>query len=97
MKRATKRALAPVLTLVPAPSKPNPEDDPRSKECFRELVRLIGQASTGELIGIAFIAMYGDGGGYRADAIGEADACPTYARGCILALDDHLKEKVHGS
>jgi hypothetical protein len=98
MPKASKRALAPVLKLVPAPSKPKPEDNPRSKECFDELVRLMGQAFKGELIGIAFVAMYSEqeGGGYAVNAIGEAGACPTFARGCVKALDDCLKDMVHG-
>lgn len=94
MPKAPKRALAPVLKLVPAPSKPNPKDNPRSKECFNKFVELMSEAHKGELIGIAFVAMY-EGGGYVVNAIGEFDACPTYARGCVKALDDYLKDKVH--
>lgn len=92
-----KRALAPVFTLVPALPKPKKAKDARSEACFHELVKLLEQAHTGALIGIAFVAMCGDDkGGYYVNTIGEAESCPTYARGCVAALDDHLKDMVRG-
>jgi hypothetical protein len=93
-----RRVTAPVLKLVPKISEGhNCLGDSRSEACVRELRNLLNQAVSGELIGVAFVAMYGDRqGGYIVDTVGEAYSCPTYARGCVQALDDILKDKVYG-
>jgi hypothetical protein len=94
MKRATKRTLAPVLTLAPSPlSAPL---DRSAKDCVVELRRLLREALRGELIGVAFAAMYVDRD-YSVHAVDEADSSPTFARGMVRALDDHLSERVHRS
>lgn len=60
-----------------------------SHDTVEALGTLHEQAKRGELIGIAFAAMYSEGG-YAVNAAGEAHRSPTFARGMIRALDDEL-------
>jgi hypothetical protein len=60
-----------------------------SNDTVEALSTLLEQAKQGALIGIAFAAMYNEGG-YLVDAAGEAHRSPTFSRGMIRALDDKL-------
>lgn len=60
-----------------------------SHDTVEALGTLFEQAKQGDLIGVAFAAMYKEGG-YMVDAAGEAHRSPTFARGMIRALDDEL-------
>lgn len=60
-----------------------------SHDTIEALNVMLEQAKRGELIGVAFAAMYNEGG-YFVDAAGEAYRSPTFARGMIRALDDKL-------
>lgn len=62
-----------------------------SHDTIEALSTLLDQAKRGDLIGVAFAAMYNEGG-YLVDAAGEAHKSPTFARGMIKALDDKLRE-----
>jgi hypothetical protein len=55
--------------------------------------RLLEQAKSGEVIGLAFAAMYRRRR-YTVSTCGEASRNPTFARGMIAALDDELGLRV---
>ena len=55
-------------------------------DCLHIMLR---QAKDGELIGIAYAAMFRRRG-YIVNTAGEAHRSPTYTRGMLLALDDKL-------
>jgi hypothetical protein len=61
-------------------------------EALRELLK---SAERGEVIGIAFAVMY-KGRDYIVNTAGEAYRSPTFTRGMVQALDDHLMQRVHG-
>jgi hypothetical protein len=65
-----------------------------SHDSIEALQTLLKQAETGNLIGVAFVAMYNQGG-YLVDAAGEAYRSPTFTRGMVKALDDKMKTRVH--
>lgn len=62
-------------------------------ECLQQLLR---QAKRGEVIGLAYCAMLKKRA-YIVDTAGEAHNSPTFARGMVAALDDHLSAYVHGT
>lgn len=59
------------------------------------LEELLDDARRGELLGIAFAALYGDHY-YVVDATGGARTEPTYSRGMIRRLDDLLGKLERG-
>lgn len=61
-------------------------------ECLRELLT---EARQGDLIGLAFCAMYRRRK-YLVDTTGEAFRNPTFARGMTAALDDLLGRRARG-
>lgn len=61
-------------------------------ECLEEL---LDEARRGEVIGVAFAAMYRRRK-YIVDTTGEAHRNPTFARGCIAALSDLLGKRARG-
>lgn len=58
--------------------------------CLRELLK---RAENGEVIGVAYAAMYKHRK-YTVNACGEADRNPTFARGMVAALGDELAQRV---
>jgi len=56
-------------------------------ECLQELLNL---AESGDLIGLAYVAMF-KGRTYVVDATGEVRRSPTFARGMVSDLHDELK------
>jgi hypothetical protein len=56
------------------------------------LERLLKQAKAGQLTGLTFAAMYRRGS-YMVATTDEANRNPTFARGMVAALDDHLAEQ----
>lgn len=69
-------------------------DQPISHDTVSALRSLLNDAERGDVIGIAFAVMY-KGRDYIVDTAGEAHRSPTFARGMVQALDDHLMRKVH--
>jgi hypothetical protein len=69
--------------------------DSLSNDTIEALRELLTSAERGEIIGIAFAVMY-KGRDYIVNTAGEAHRSPTFARGMVQALDDHLMQKVHG-
>lgn len=61
-------------------------------ECLRILLE---QASSGELIGIAYAAVLRRRN-YIVNTAGEAHRSPTFTRGMVAALDDELSHRVRG-
>jgi hypothetical protein len=64
-----------------------------SGDTVKALEDLLRQARMGEIIGVAFVAMYARRE-YAASATGEARRNPTFTRGMLAALDDLLGESV---
>lgn len=60
-----------------------------SPDTVATLETLLAAAKSGNLIGLAFVAMYA-GREYEASTVGEARRNPTFTRGMIRALDDTL-------
>jgi hypothetical protein len=56
--------------------------------CLRALLR---QAEKGEIVGLAYTAML-HSREYIINVCGEAHRSPTFTRGMVAALDDHLSE-----
>jgi hypothetical protein len=73
-----------VLSLVP---------NTVSEVTVGELRILSREAYAGELVGIAYVAIY-RGRNYSVHCSGEASRNPTYTRGAIRALDDFVSKKV---
>lgn len=63
--------------------------DAISPDVVEALEELLSQARRGELIGIAFAAMYRRRQ-YIVDTAGECRSNPTFTRGMVRALDDRL-------
>jgi len=63
--------------------------DTISSDTVKALEQLLTAAKKGQVIGIAFVAMYKQRK-YIANAAGEARRSPTFTRGMIAALDDAL-------
>jgi hypothetical protein len=66
-----------------------------SHDTVEALKSLLEEAERGEIIGFAFAAMY-KGRDFIVNTAGEAYRSPTFARGMVQALDDHLMDRVHG-
>jgi hypothetical protein len=64
-----------------------------SEDVVEALEDLIAQARSGQLIGIAFAAMY-KRRQYIVDTAGECRRNPTFTRGMVRALDDQLARSV---
>ena len=60
-------------------------------EALREMLL---DAESGDLFGLAFVAMY-KGSKYIVNATGEAYRNPTFTRGMLAALDDELSKRIH--
>jgi hypothetical protein len=69
--------------------------DPISHDTIECLKELLARAKSGEVIGIAYVAMLRRRQ-YFADAAGECHRNPTHARGMVRALDDELGLRVRG-
>lgn len=69
--------------------------DAVSHETVEALEQLTAQARAGEIIGFGFVALL-KRRRYIANTAGELRADPTLARGMCLALDDELRDLVHG-
>lgn len=70
--------------------------DAVSKDTVACLEDLLSKARNGELIGIAFAAAFKTRA-YITDTAGECHRNPTWARGLVAALDDHLAGRVRGA
>lgn len=68
--------------------------DTISHDTIEALRELLKSAERGEIIGIAFAVMY-KGRDYIVDTAGEAHRRPTFTRGMVQALDDHLMRRVN--
>ena len=69
--------------------------DTLSNDTVECLAQLLEHAKSGDVIGVAFVAML-KRRGYIANAAGEAHRNPTFARGMVAALDDSLRRRVRG-
>lgn len=69
--------------------------DSLSHDTIEALRMLLKDAEKGEVIGLAFAVMY-RGRDYIVNTAGEAHRSPTFTRGMVQALDDHLMHMVHG-
>ena len=67
-----------------------------SSDTVDALEELLQQARNGEIIGLAFVAMYRRRE-YIVHSTGEARRSPTFTRGMLLALDDDLARSIRGS
>lgn len=65
-----------------------------SKDTVGALRELLASAEKGEIIGVAYAVMY-KGRDYIVNTAGEAYRSPTFTRGMVQALDDHLMQRVH--
>lgn len=65
-----------------------------SHDTVEALRKLLRAAEHGEVIGVAFAVMY-KGRDYVVNTAGEAHRSPTFTRGMVKALDDHLMQLVH--
>lgn len=65
-----------------------------SHETAKSLEALLAQVRSGEIIGIAYVAMC-KRREYVTNIAGEAYRNPTFTRGMVAALDDELREMVH--
>lgn len=68
--------------------------DTISHDTVEALRTLLQEAERGEVIGVAMAVMY-KGRDYITTSVGEAYRSPTFARGMVQALDDHLMQRVH--
>ena len=69
--------------------------DELSTETVKCLEQLLTHARSGEIIGIAFVAML-KRRGYIVNSAGEAHRNPTFSRGMVHALDDQLSKRIRG-
>ena len=65
--------------------------DALSHDTVEAIEELLAQARSGQIIGIAFVAMY-KRRHYIANSAGEAYRNPTFTRGMVGALDDQLAQ-----
>jgi hypothetical protein len=56
--------------------------------CLRKLLQ---EAESGEIVGVVYAAMFRRRQ-YTINVCGEASRSPTFSRGMVAALDDHLAE-----
>jgi hypothetical protein len=78
--------MKPPFSLIP---------DAVSNDTVEALSQLLDMARRGELIGFAFAAML-KRRRYFVNVAGEAFRNPTFARGCLSALDDELGLRIRG-
>lgn len=78
--------MKPPFRLVPDTISTNTEE---------ALAQLLELAQRGELIGVAFAGMLKQRR-YFVNTAGEAYRNPTFARGCVSALDDELGKRMRG-
>jgi hypothetical protein len=78
--------MKPPFVLVP---------DQLSNDTQEALAQLLDLAQRGELIGVAFAGMLRRRR-YFVNVAGEAFRNPTFARGCVSALDDELGLRMRG-
>lgn len=64
-----------------------------SKDTVEALQSLLRDAESGDIIGFVYAAMY-KGRNFIVNTAGEAYQSPTFARGMVAALDDHLMDRV---
>jgi hypothetical protein len=64
-----------------------------STDTVQCLDTLLEQARKGEVIGLAFVAIL-KRRNYVVNTAGEAHRNPTFARGCVGALDDELGRRI---
>lgn len=69
--------------------------DSISHETIEALEQLLAQAHAGEVIGFGFVAIL-KRRRYIVNTAGECRGDPTLTRGMALALDDELRDMVHG-
>lgn len=67
--------------------------DNLSTETTEALTQMLELARRGELIGLAFAGIL-KRRGYFVNTAGEAHRNPTFARGCVSALDDELGKRM---
>lgn len=67
--------------------------DTISQETIETLRQILLAAETGMVVGIAFAALFKNRS-YTVHAAGEARRCPTFTRGMVQALDDHIAEQL---
>lgn len=67
--------------------------DTLSTDTAEALAQLLDLAKRGELIGVAFAGMLKQRR-YFVNTAGEAHRNPTFARGCVSALDDELGRRM---
>lgn len=67
--------------------------DTLSTDTEEALAQLLDLARRGELIGVAFAGMLKQRR-YFVNTAGEAHRNPTFARGCVSALDDELGKRM---
>jgi hypothetical protein len=64
-----------------------------SSDTVKCLETLLEQARRGQVLGLAYAAMLRKRA-YVVNAAGEAHRNPTFARGCVQALDDELGRRI---
>lgn len=69
--------------------------DVLSSDTIEALTELLAHAEAGEVIGIAFAAMYKQRQ-FITNTAGECHRNPVFARGMVAALDDQLSRKIEG-
>ncbi len=70
--------------------------DDISNDTVEALQQLLIHAKQGQIYGAAFVVMY-KGRRYIANSSGECARNPTFTRGLVAALDDHLRDKMRAS
>jgi hypothetical protein len=65
-----------------------------SEDTIRELRKLLADAERGQLVGLAYAAFCLKT--YTVNAVGQANARPTMARGMLRDLDDLLRDRQSG-
>lgn len=70
--------------------------DALSHDTIQCLEAMLDEARSGELIGIAFGAIF-KRRTYIVNSAGEAYRSPTFARGIVAALDDELSARIRGN
>lgn len=71
-------------------------DNSVSADTVECLEALLEKAKRGEVIGVAYAAMY-KRRRYVVHTCGEAHRNPTFSRGMLAALDDDLSQRVRGN
>jgi hypothetical protein len=85
-RRSPTKHVAPVLTLVP---------NTPCMDTVEHLQELLTEALRGELVGLAYAALY-RGRKYRVEAAGGAYSNPTFAAGMAASLRDRLGRHARG-